>query len=446
MIRQSTINLVGGLLPAVASLTCIPIILQQHGSEFFGIYSIQTALLMVVGLMDLGLSRGIMLVTYDEVLNPSGTPNKPFKSGMQLTRLVALLIFSITLFVLAIIDFLHPTTSDIRLSTLLSAISGGLTILTLPLRALLEIQGKFGSLNVIRTVLACSIPLAPLLPGLVAEQALTTSAIYVLVLRFAGLWAYRRVCDFDALNLERVLKPTPEWKREFIKRCSWVGLTNIGSLILTYADRILLASFASAAALASFVVAHELATKIWMITGAILSATMPRVAADLMNLKTEKIRGIPTSLAQVRFLIIVAIVLPSVILTIFLKPVLVIWLGASYAVDVEIAGKILIAGVALNSMSQLNFGLLQLHKGESHGAKLQLFNIILAAALMGILIPIYGVIGAASAFSLRLIIDAFVGRALLERLIDSKEGFLYIDLIVVLLIFSTLLCVGFMII
>jgi O-antigen/teichoic acid export membrane protein len=442
MIKQSTINLVGGLLPAFVSLACIPLILNRHGSEFFGVYSIQTALLMVVGLMDLGVSRGIMLVTYDRDLNPSGTPNKPFKAGLYLALWGALLVLLITLAVLLIIQQLRPTTPDIKLSTFLSLLSGALTILTLPLRALLEIQGKFGVLNIVRSALACSIPLAPLLPGLGGDYYLTISAVYVLIVRIGGLFAYRSVCGLKELELNKVPEATKEWQREFIKRCGWVGLTNVGSLILTYADRLLLASIASTTALASFVIAHELATKIWMVTGAVLSATMPKVAADLMKHDTKfSTNTPPASLTKVRLLILGTIVLPSIILAVFLKYALTIWLGAKYSVDIEVAGKILIAGIALNSMSQFNFGLLQINKGESQGAQLQLFNIAIAVILMAIFIPIYGAIGAAVAFSIRLVVDAYVTRALLQRKINIRAGFLYVDMTVVVSIFLILLMI-----
>lgn len=442
MIKQSSINLVGGLLPAIVSLACIPLILKQHGSEFFGIYSIQTALLMVVGLMDLGLSRGIMLVTYDRDLNPSGTPNKPFKAGLYLTLWGALLVLLITLVVILIIQELRPTTSDIKISTFLSSLSGALTILTLPLRALLEIQGKFGTLNIIRSALACSIPLAPLLPGLDNDYPLTVSALYVFVVRLGGLFAYRSVCGLKELALNKLPAATKEWQCEFIKRCGWVGLTNVGSLILTYADRLLLASIASATALASFVIAHELATKIWMVTGAVLSATMPKVAADIMKHGSIFSPDTPpASLNKVRLMILGAIVLPSIILTVFLKYALTIWLGAEYSVDIDVAGKILIAGIALNSMSQFNFGLLQIYKGESQGAQLQLFNISLAVILMAIFIPLYGAVGAAIAFSTRLVVDAYITRALLQGKINIRAGFLYVDMTVVVSIFLILLMI-----
>lgn len=439
MIRQSTINIIGGLLPAAASLACIPLILQQHGAEFFGIYSLQTAFLMIVGLMDLGLSRGIMLVTYDRTLNPSGLPNVPFKAGMRLTYWVASTVLLIALILLLVIEYIRPASYDVKISTFLHALSGAITILTLPLRALLEIHGRFGVLNIIRSLLACSIPLAPLLPGLGESIVLTVSAIYVLVVRIIGLWAYMHYGRLKSLNLDSLEKPDHKWHRAFIQRCGWIGLTNIGSLILTYSDRILLGSLASATALANFVIAHELATKIWMITGAVLSATMPRVAADLMKQQKDGIIEKPVALKQVRLLIILMIVFPAMILVAFLKYALTVWLGVGYSSDIEIAAKILIGGIALNSMSQLNFGLLQFYKGESQGAQLQLFNIALAAALMALLIPFYGAAGAATAFSLRLVIDSYATRALLEFQADSNAGFHYLEMTIVALIFSTLL-------
>lgn len=439
MIRESTINLIGGILPAGVSLVCIPLILQKHGDVFFGIYSLQTALLMVVGLMDLGLSRGILLVTYDRALNPNGMPDVPFKAGMRLTYMVAFSVLCLSLGILLAVEYFRPATSDVKISTALHVISGALTVLTLPYRALLEIKSKFGVLNIIRSLLACSIPMAPLLPGIGIENVLTVSAVYVLFIRIIGLFAYKTYSRVQSMNLDRLAKPERAWQKAFVRRCGWVGLTNIGSLILTYADRILLGSMASASALASFVVAHELATKIWMVTGAVLSATMPRVAAEMLKKQQNDLLDTPKSLTQVRLLIIFVIIFPSMILAALLKSILIIWLGKGYGLEIEIAGKILIAGIALNSMSQLNFGLLQFHKGESQGAQLQLFNIILAAFLMALLIPTYGAVGAAVAFSLRLVIDSFATRFLLGYKTNSKEGFSCRDMTIVIIVFLIIL-------
>ena len=284
----------------------------------------------MVGLMDLGISRGILLVTYDRTLNPSGAPNLPVKAGMQLTQWVSLAMFLLTLGGLSVMAYWGSISADVRTSMLLHALSGALTILTLPLRALLEIQGKFGALNIIRSLLACSVPLAPLLPGLGEGLALTAAAAYVLAVRLAGLWSYRRACGLGAMKLGQVPTPERSWQRAFVSRCGWVGLTNVGSLMLTYADRLVLGSIASVTEVANYVVAHELATKIWMVTGAILSAATPKVAADLLTQQTSGLIETPASIHQVKWFIVGAVVVPSVILAALLRPALDLWLLAGH--------------------------------------------------------------------------------------------------------------------
>jgi hypothetical protein len=93
-------------------------------------------------------------------------------------------------------------------------------------------------------------------------------------------------------------------------------------------------------------------------------------------------------------------------------------------------------------MSQLNFSLLQLHGGESAGAMLQIGNIVVSAILMLALIPPFGTVGAAGAFSIRLMIDAFVVRQLAWTRSRSKHGFTHPELAASCIGFLLLLGMG----
>lgn len=424
MIKNSGINLLGGILPGLVALGCTPLILLRHGTGFFAAYSIQTALLMTVGLMDFGISRGITLATYDHLLNPSGEPSLPFKAGLRFSLIVSVCVALLCLPCALIYFAFSAHDQDLVISTLLQIASGSLTMVTLPFRALLEIRDRFGRLNVIRSLLACTVPVAPLLPA-VSNVPLSAAACYVLAGRVIGLIAYYRAGGISLGQLRRIRKPEPAWLRAFAKRCGWAGLANTGSLVLTYADRFLLGALAAPSQVAIYAVANEVATKIWMATGAVQSASTPRIAVELHASESsgsgQRLRSVSYAKAVLTF----TVVLPSMLLVVFCDPIFKVWLRSAYLPETSQAAKILIAGMALNSMSQLNFSLLQLHRGEAFGARLQVANLFAAILLMLAFIPSLGAVGAAIAFSVRLAMDAVLTRYLTQRQSESAAGFTY---------------------
>jgi O-antigen/teichoic acid export membrane protein len=422
------LNLLGGLIPAATAIVCTPLILRVHGSEFFGTWALQTAMLVVVGLMDLGISRGITLVTFDKAMNPSGDPIGPFKAGMRLS--VALAAVMLTIGVIGVGGYFiwRGSNPDLIVSTLIYLVSGALTILTLPYRSLMEIQGRFGILNTIRSAAACAVYIAPLLVVPQSRFVLASTAGVILISRAVALLAYSGSSGVSRERLRAEPAPHRDWVRRFAQRCGWVGLTNALSLALTYADRFILGAVSSTTQVAHYVVASEAATKIWLITGAVQSAVTPRVAAEISEVHVSQTDIPGPAVRRAKGLVLGVVVIPSAVLILFCEPVFRFWLGTGFDVEIVRAARVLIAGFALNSMSQFNFSLLQLHGGEASGALLQVVNVALSAIFMAVLIPMLGALGAAAAFSLRLAIDAFVTRHLVFMRSRSVVGFSHLEL------------------
>ena len=77
-LKNSALNILGGAIPGLIGLIALPQILIEHGDVFLGIYMLQIALLFVISLTDLGVSRAMMLVTYDDQVNPGKLIGPPF--------------------------------------------------------------------------------------------------------------------------------------------------------------------------------------------------------------------------------------------------------------------------------------------------------------------------------------------------------------------------------
>jgi O-antigen/teichoic acid export membrane protein len=203
-----------------------------------------------------------------------------------------------------------------------------------------------------------------------------------------------------------------ELRNVFIRRASWLGMTNVLSLGLSYIERVMLGFMQSALAVGQFVIAQEVATKLWIASGAVVSASTPRLAMAKAGTDPDAMKCTARHLV---IIMVVSGVLPAIVLVGFGDLLLKLWLRKQFTEAAVFPLKVMAAGVGLNNLTQVNFSLLQIYEGEFSGAILQVFNLVFSAVALVVLIPMYGVNGAAYAFSLRLLVDAFIVRYLLDQ-------------------------------
>jgi O-antigen/teichoic acid export membrane protein len=193
-------------------------------------------------------------------------------------------------------------------------------------------------------------------------------------------------------------------------------VTNLLSLAINYVDRFVLGALQSTLAVGQFVIAQEVVTKLWIASGAVISAATPRLAMVKHQPDFELMKSTSRHLTR---LMIWTGLLPALGLMLFGEVLLKLWLGKSFTQSSVFPLQVMAAGVGLNNLSQVNFTLLQVFEGEFGGAMLQVFNLAFAGVSLVILIPRFGVNGAAYAFSLRLLADCFIGRSLLSGKHDA---------------------------
>jgi O-antigen/teichoic acid export membrane protein len=206
-------------------------------------------------------------------------------------------------------------------------------------------------------------------------------------------------------------------RRAFLAKAVWLGMTNVLSMLLAYLDRFILAPLTSAAAVGRYAIAQEVVTKLWIASGAAISAGTPRLAAQRGQADAEALRVTARQLVRVMW---VLGVLPAAVLIAFGEPLLRLWLRGSFDAGSVLPLQVMALGVGVNNLTQVNFALLQVHGGERRGAWLQLFHLAFMAGALLLLVPRYGVTGAAIGFTARLLADAMLVRWLLR--VTSPEA------------------------
>jgi len=150
--------------------------------------------------------------------------------------------------------------------------------------------------------------------------------------------------------------------------------------------------------------ATELSTKLWLITGAVMAAVNPVIARNYFS----ETRSKRSSIYIAKWAIYLGVVLPSLVFVANSEMLVELWLKEGFDPIIGHITSVLLMGIAINSLSQLNFSLLQLAGYEKYGAYLQAYGLIFLVLLAFLLGVTFGIIGIAYAFSIRLTIDAMV--------------------------------------
>jgi O-antigen/teichoic acid export membrane protein len=415
VLRNISSNVVGTVLPSLAALLAVPLLLDRLGMEGFGIFSLQVAALFFFGLSDLGISRAIVLLSFDR--SYANGWHKPYQVGLRLALFLGAAVVFAAAPVTAWLLHAHPESKSLRdlvVSTVLVFASAGVTLVMQAPRAVLEAQERFVLSNAIRGPAAAAIFLAPLV-ALQVDNSLTSAAVSLLLTRLLAAGAYFWACGHftDPLIRERIgREERARLQAGFIAKAGWLGATNLLSMLLAYLDRFILGAVGTTTMVGQYVIAQEVVTKAWISSGAVISAAIPRLVASRHSGSADELGR---SIGQMRQLMLIAGVAPAVVLILAGPMLLRLWLRHNFDPATVLPLQVMAIGLGVNTLAQVNFSVLQVLGGERKGAYLQVFNVGVLVAGLAVLVPSWGVPGAAATFTLRLLVDAYVGRCLLTR-------------------------------
>jgi O-antigen/teichoic acid export membrane protein len=417
VLRNIGSNIVGTILPSLAALAAVPLLLSYLGIERFGIFSMQVAALFFFGLADFGIARAIVLLSFEPGSASEPAWVRPYRIGLRYSAMLAAVVAFGGLVAGAVLWVWHPSKVDpvdLSLSSVVIFASAAVMLVSQPPRAVLEARQQFLLANLIRGPAAAAIFLAPLTALASGNSTLTSASIAIFITRVVAAACYFRCCRTTAIA------PSPHeearvLRRAFLRKAGWLGMTNILSMLIGYADRFILAPMTSAAAVGQYAIAQEVVSKLWIASGAVISAGTPRLASHRGESAPLRRTG-----RQLAYAMWGMGVLPAAILIVFGGPLLRLWLRGNFDPAMVVPLQVMALGIGVNNLNQINFALLQVHGGEHRGAFLQVFHVLFLAIALLLLVPRFGINGAAVAFTVRLLIDAFLVRHLLRS--TSREA------------------------
>ena len=407
--RNAILNLTGNAISLLVGITAIPLIVRGLGTDRLGLISLAWVILGYFNIFDLGLGRAITKYVA-EALSKGDQAEIPKLAWTALTVQVifglmgSFLLLGLTpLLTGHFLNIPSELLHEANLTFIVLSFSIPVVLVSSSLSGLLEAAQRFDLINLIRIPSNASTFLMPLV-GLFFGFKLPGIVTLILFARVLSLFAFFEI----AIGLFPGIKKFSASYKIFPRLFSyggWVTLSSFLSPILVYIDRFLIASLLSTAAVAYYTAPYEAVTRLWIIPLSLAMTLFPAFSALEGNKDLERI-GIFFARAVKYVLISLGPIV--LILVLFSKNILQLWLGNDFAVNSSMALQILALGVLINSLAQMPYSLLQGTGRPDIPAKFHLLELPLHFVIAWILISHWGITGAALAWAIRVTFDALL--------------------------------------
>lgn len=405
-------NLGGLSVPLFVAAVTVPQLVNKLGHEKFGLLALAWGLIGYAGALDLGLGRALTQMVagmlgekkFKEIPDSLVTASRiTLFTGLFAGILIGL--FAI-LGGTSIIRTESTPEVEIRLSILLLAIALPAQAMSATYKGLNEAFMNFKGVSLLRAGLGVITFAGPYavsfftleLPCLVATLVIS---------RLVSLLIYKRLAK-NCLHKESVGSGKARYSKSIAKKLfafgGWVTVSSIISPIMVQVDRFFIAAMISASAVSVYVLPYEVVVQSLVLVGAISSVMFP----GLTKLMKEQ----PDAWQPYfqKWLVRVAMVMGCICLSlIFILPwLLPKWVGENFDKQAILIGQILCVGVFANSLGSMFYTVLHAKGRSDWTAKIHLCELPIFVILLIIGIDEFGVAGAASAWIIRMIVDAIV--------------------------------------
>ena len=420
--RNMRWNLLGMVIPILVALFTIPPLIRGLGTERFGLLAIGWLVMGYFALFDFGLGRATTKFAAEYIARNdlARLPDLIWNSlavhaalGLCGTALLFALIPWLTGGLFNIPDYLQ---FEARYVFYLMAISVPLIVIAACLRGMLEAFLRFDLVNYIKIPANVINYVAPLIV-ISFTQSLIAVVGVIVACRALVLAAHVVLCFRVLPSLVSGFRLNPRMIRPLFSFGGWLTVSSLISPFIMFLDRFFVATLFTLAAVTFYVTPYEVVTKLWVFSASLLAALFPVFSAMSVE-HPHELR--PLCRHAVHYLLFLVAPLVMIIL-VFGRELLEVWLGHSFAVESTATAKWLAVGVLVNVLAQVPYTVLQASGRADIVAKLQLVQLPFYAALAWWLARIFGATGIAIAWSLRAVIDAMLLSLTMNRLLPGQS-------------------------
>jgi O-antigen/teichoic acid export membrane protein len=404
--RNTAMNFAGRLLPLIAGVGLIPFIAKGLGLDRFGLLGIVWIIFGYLSLFDFGLGRATTKflaawLAKGEVHLISEMVWTSVVIQILLGAASGLILFGSTpLLVSRILKTPINLVGEARMTFFILAGTLPVVLATSGLRAVLEGCQRFDISNLLQipssilvfVIPAVAIPFGLRLPGIVFLLAI--SRLIFALAHFA--YCVRVLPSMKIRPLFRIKVIIP-----LISYGGWITVANFVNPVLVSLDRLFIGSILSVAMVGYYTAPFEAITKLWVIPASLATTIFPACSA----LGTDRMKELDilyTRSIKYLFWVLAPITL---VVYLFARQFIQLWLGADFVGKSAVVLQILAIGVFINCFAHIPYCFVQGLGRPDATAKLFLCELIPYAAFAWWMIRNHGIVGAATAWSIRAAIE-----------------------------------------
>lgn len=424
--KNSFYNIMGQGLPLVIGLVCIPQLITRLGIDRFGLLSLVWIFLGYLAFFDLGLGRAIIKIISEQL----GRGNRKEISrffwttiwiifGLSILGSVISLVFAHTIMI-EVFKIPDSLREDALHSFYLLSLGIPIITLTAAFRGLLEAEQRFFVINLLQGVSGTITYIVPLFIAYYTQDV-SVIILYLVIARFLTLVAHIVVCMDRFPELRQISMPDKQALPLLIRFGGWLTVSNLISPLMVYFDRFILGSIIPVGDLAYYTTPYEIITRVLIIPSAVSRVLFPSVSFTLaQNTSSEK-------LVENAYRLTTLTLLPIIILLIAIaKPGMTLWLGNEFGERSSIILQILALGVFFNGIASIPYTLIQSSNRPDLTAKAHIFELPIYAIVLWFMCHHFGTLGAAFAWSFRIVLDLVVLTFLAKKNLKDLSYFLEI--------------------
>ncbi len=423
LINNSLISLLiqGG--PALLAFFTIPLMITGLGNEKFGILTLIWAIIGASSIFDFGIGQALTqfvakklgLKETEDIQNYIATA---VASIFMLGLVVSVIVFLAAPFIAKKFIHISPAfVNDSIGSFRLLAITIPFLMLNISIIRLLEACQEFKLIGLLKIPVVFCNYVAPVFILFFSKSLIAVVSVLVLG-RIASCLAYLWFGRKIILIFSKEIKIKTAYLKPLLTFGSWVTVSNIVNTIVVNIDRFIIAGLISAEVVAFYTTPLDALSRIYTIPMALMSVMFPAFSSEFFS-NIERARNLYFKSMKIIFFIVAPI---CIILFLFAKQGLTMWVGSAFAESSHVIAKIIILGVFLQSLNILNYNFV-LATGKSEvQAKIYLAEFPVYLASLWFFIKYFGLVGAALAWLFRITLDFLLFNFFALRLIKLRRN------------------------
>lgn len=405
IVKNTFYNLLGMGLPLVVAIFTIPLLIESLGVARFGVLTLIWAIVSYISLLDMGLGRALTL-ELSVLIAKRKFRRMPKVLGTTyfLMAIIGLMLAGLTAIFSENLAYLLKgleNYQEVINALYVMTVAIPFVILSAGARGVLEANRRFDLVNIIRVPVGVLTFLGPMFVVWFWDTRLDYIALVLLAVRVLSLIVYSWYASKTIPENFRRLKIDLRYAKPLVTNGGWMTVSNIISPLMGYVDRFLIGAIVSASAVAYYATPHEVVTKLWIIPGALTAVLFPVFASAFID-KTDR----SSTLYKKSIEVIFAVMLPLCgFFILFEQEILSFWIGSDFAIESRYILALLALGILINSLAHVPFTAIQ---GSGHSKKTALIHLAEFPVFLVMLIwlvSVYGALGAAIAWVLRMSVD-----------------------------------------